>query len=84
MSGAMEKRIDTAIVNAERAANHVENGGQIGWWVKSGYIIVDIDEGKQEALKVIKRLGIKTLMAQTPHGVHMYLRQRKTFLREWE
>lgn len=74
-----KKRIDTAIVNAERAANHVENGGQIGWWVKSGYIIVDIDEGKQEALKVIKRLGIKTLMAQTPHGVHMYFKTEKDF-----
>ncbi len=74
-----KKRIDTAIVNATRAEDHVEHGGQIGWWVKSGYIIVDIDEGKEKALKVIKRLGIKTLMAQTPHGVHMYFKTNKDF-----
>ena len=50
-----KKRIDTAIVSSAIAADHVEHGGQIGWWVKSGYIIVDIDEGKEEALKAIKR-----------------------------
>ena len=53
-----KKRIDTAIVNATRAEDHVEHGGQIGWWVKSGYIIVDIDEGKEKALKVISILII--------------------------
>lgn len=74
-----KKRIDTAIVNGDRAEDHVEHGGQIGWWVKSGYIIVDIDEGKEKALKVIKKLGIKTLMSQTPHGVHMYFKTNKDF-----
>lgn len=74
-----KKRLDTAIVTAAKAQDHVDNGGQIGWWVKSGYIIVDIDEGKEEALKVIKRLGVKTLMAQTPHGVHMYFKTDKDF-----
>ena len=74
-----KKRIDTAIVSSAIAADHVEHGGQIGWWVKSGYIIVDIDEGKEEALKAIKRLGIKTLMAQTPHGVHMYFKTDRDF-----
>ena len=28
---------------------------------------------------MIKRLGIKTLMAQTPHGVHMYFKTNKDF-----
>jgi P4 family phage/plasmid primase-like protien len=74
-----KKRMDTAIVNHSKAQDHVENGGQIGWWVKSGYIIVDIDEGKEKALKAIKRLGIKTLMSQTPHGVHMYFKTDKDF-----
>lgn len=74
-----KKRIDTAIVNAARAKNHIENGGQIGWWLTSGFIIVDIDEGKEQALKVIKKLGIKTLMSQTPHGIHMYFRTNKDF-----
>lgn len=74
-----KKRIDTAIVNASRAKDHVEHGGQIGWWVKSGYIIVDIDEGKEKALKVIRKLGIRTLMSQTPHGVHMYFKTNKDF-----
>ena len=39
-----KKRLDTAIVSAPVADNHVFSGGQIGWWVRSGYIVVDIDE----------------------------------------
>jgi len=69
-----KKRIDTAIVNEQAADAHVFSGGQIGWWVRSGYIIVDIDEGKEEALQVVKRLGLKTLMAQTPKGLHLYFK----------
>lgn len=74
-----KKRIDSAIVNYKTAKTHVSNGGQLGWWVKSGYIVVDIDEGKQEALKVIKRLGLKTLISQTPKGLHLYFRTTKEF-----
>lgn len=74
-----KRRLDTAIVDFEKATKHVENGGQIGWWVRPNYIIVDIDEGKEKALKVIKKLGIKTLMSQTPKGVHMYFKTTKDF-----
>lgn len=74
-----KKRIDTAIVSMQKAKSHTFSGGQIGWWVRSGYIIVDIDEGKEQALKIVKRLGIKTLMAQTPHGVHLYFKTTKDF-----
>ena len=69
-----KKRLDTAIVNEAAASAHVFSGGQIGWWVRSGYIIVDIDEGKQEALEVVKRLKLKTLMCQTPKGLHLYFK----------
>lgn len=69
-----KKRIDTAIVNEQAADAHVFSGGQIGWWVRSGYIIVDIDEGKEQAMAVVKRLGLKTLMAQTPKGLHLYFK----------
>lgn len=72
-------RTDTAIVDTKRAEAHLFSGGTVGWWVRSGYIIVDIDEGKEEALRAIKRLGIKTLMAQTPKGVHMYFKTEKDF-----
>ena len=41
-----KKRIDTAIVSMQQAESHLFSGGQIGWWVRTGYIIVDIDEGK--------------------------------------
>mgnify|MGYP000659936612 CR=1 FL=1 len=54
-----KKRIDTAIVSMQQAESHLFSGGQIGWWVRTGYIIVDIDEGKEEALKVIKQQGGK-------------------------
>ena len=74
-----KKRLDTAIVNEKAADDHVFSGGQIGWWVRSGYIIVDIDEGKEQAMKVVKRLKLKTLMAQTPHGLHLYFKCDKEF-----
>lgn len=79
-----KKRIDTGIVSLQKAQEHVFSGGQVGWWVRSGYIIVDIDadgtpEGKQKALDCIKYLGIKTLMMKTPHGVHLYFKTVKDF-----
>lgn len=74
-----KKRLDSSIVNAEAADAHLFSGGQIGWWVRSGYIVVDIDEGKAEALKVIKRLGLKTLMTQTPKGLHLYFKCDKEY-----
>lgn len=79
-----KKRIDTGIVALQKAQAHVFSGGQVGWWVRSGYIIVDIDadgtpEGKQKALDCIKFLGVKTLMMKTPHGVHLYFKTNKDF-----
>ena len=74
-----KKRLDTAIVSAPVADNHVFSGGQIGWWVRSGYIVVDIDEGKEEALKVIKKLKLKTLACKTPKGLHLYFKCDKEY-----
>lgn len=74
-----KERIDPAIVGCEAAETHLFSGGQIGWWVKTGYIVVDIDEGKEEALQVIKKLGLKTLICKTPKGVHMYFKTNKDF-----
>lgn len=74
-----KRRIDSAIVDLQKAQAHIRNGGQIGWWVRSGYIIVDIDEGQKQALKVIKELGLKTLMCKTPKGLHLYFKSTKEF-----
>lgn len=74
-----KKRIDPSIVDEQSALDHVSNGGQIGWWVKSGYIIVDIDEGKEEALKIIKKLKLKTLICKTPKGLHLYFKSTKDY-----
>jgi P4 family phage/plasmid primase-like protien len=74
-----KKRIDSAIVGLKAAEAHVFAGGQIGWWVRSGYIVVDIDEGKKEALEVVKALGLKTLMCKTPKGLHLYFKTDKDF-----
>ena len=74
-----KKRLDPAIVGEKAAEAHLFSGGQIGWWVRSGYIIVDIDEGKEQALKIIKALKLKTLMAQTPKGLHLYFKTDKDF-----
>lgn len=74
-----KKRIDSAIVPVETAESHVFSGGQIGWWVKSGYIVVDVDEGKEQILAIVKKLKIRTLMAQTPKGLHMYFKTNAEF-----
>lgn len=74
-----KKRIDTGIVTIESAIDHISSGGQIGWWVRTGYIIVDIDEGQQEALKIIQRLKLKTLICKTPKGLHLYFKSNKDF-----
>lgn len=74
-----KKRIDTAIVNVATAERHLFSGGTIGWWVRSNYIVVDIDQGKEEALEVIKKLGIKTLMSKTPKGLHLYFKTDKEY-----
>lgn len=74
-----KKRLDTAVVNMKLADTHIFNGGQIGWWVRTGYIIVDIDEGQEEALAVIKALKLKTLICKTPKGLHLYFKCDKDF-----
>lgn len=74
-----KKRIDTAVVNCKAADAHLFSGGQIGWWVRTGYIIVDIDEGKEQALEIIKKLHLRTLMCQTPKGLHLYFKCDKEF-----
>lgn len=74
-----KKRIDSAIVSVESADSHVFSGGQIGWWVKEGYIVIDVDEGKEQILQIVKKLKIKTLMAQTPKGLHIYFKTDKDF-----
>ncbi len=74
-----KKRIDSAIVDERAAENHLFNGGQIGWWVRTGYIIVDIDEGQEEALKIIKALKLKTLVCKTPKGLHVYFKSNKDY-----
>lgn len=74
-----KKRLDTAVVNMKMADTHIFNGGQIGWWVRTGYIIVDIDEGQEQALEVIKALKLKTLICKTPKGLHLYFKCDKDF-----
>ena len=74
-----KKRLDNSIVSEKAADAHLFSGGQIGWWVRSGYIVVDIDEGKDKAIQVVKRLKLKTLMAQTPKGLHLYFKCDKEY-----
>lgn len=74
-----KKRLDPNIVDEKAALEHISSGGQIGWWVRSGYIVVDIDEGKEEALKVIKKLKLKTLICKTPKGLHLYFKSTKDY-----
>lgn len=70
-----KERVDSAIVGVEAAEAHLFNGGTIGWWVRSGYIVVDIDEGQEQALSIIKKLGLKTLVCRTTKGIHLYFKE---------
>jgi P4 family phage/plasmid primase-like protien len=72
-------RKDSAIVGRSVAEAHIFAGGQISWWVRTGYIIVDVDEGREKALKILKALGIKTLMMKTPRGLHLYFKTTKEY-----
>ncbi|MDP4093573.1 MAG: AAA family ATPase [Bacillota bacterium] len=74
-----KERISSEIVGIKEANKHLSTGGTIGWWVCSGYIIVDIDEGKEQVLQVIKQLGLKTLTCKTPKGVHLYFKTDKEY-----
>ena len=74
-----KKRLDNSIVNVKAADAHIFSGGQIGWWVRSGYIIVDIDEGQEQAIKIVKALKLKTLICRTPKGLHLYFKCNKDY-----
>lgn len=74
-----KRRLDTAIVDESAANSHIFSGGTLGWWVRTGYIVVDIDEGKEQALKVIKHFKLKTLMCKTPKGLHLYFKTTRDF-----
>lgn len=74
-----KKRVDSAIVGLEAAEAHLFNGGTIGWWVRSNYIVVDIDEGQAEAMKIIKSLKLNTLVCKTTKGLHLYFKNDKDY-----
>lgn len=65
------------ILNVDQAEAHLKSGGQIGWWVRTGYIVVDIDEGQKEAIQAIRALGIDTLIGRTTKGLHVYFKTDK-------
>ena len=69
-----KERQDPDIVNVDAAEAHLFSGGTIGWWVREGFIVVDIDEHADKALEMIKALKIKTLCCKTPRGVHLYFK----------
>lgn len=70
-------RIDSDIVDMDSALEHLESGGTIGWWIKPGYIVVDVDEGQKQTIEIIKDLEIKTLMCKTKRGIHLYFKCHK-------
>lgn len=74
-----KERIDPAILNVDSANSHLFSGGSVGWWVRTGYIVVDIDEGREQAIAMIKKLGIKTLMCKTPKGLHLYFKTDREY-----
>lgn len=73
-----KERISKDVVSYEIAQRHIDKGGQVGWWVTSGHIVVDIDEGRDQAVKSIKAFGLQTLICKTPKGLHLYFKTSAT------
>ena len=74
-----KKSIDTSTCDLKEAQEWLDRGNQIGWWLRSGYIVVDIDEGKKEALECIKRTKLRTFMCKTGKGIHLYFKTDKEY-----
>lgn len=69
-----KERIDPRIVDYKTALAHIDRGGTVGYWVQPPYIVLDIDEGKQETKRVMSHLKMRTLCCATPKGIHMYFK----------
>lgn len=69
-----KERQDPEIINLSEAEAHLATGGTIGWWVREGYVVVDIDEHADIALNILKYLNVNTLCCKTPRGVHLYFK----------
>lgn len=69
-----KERIKKGEFDVDTAERHLFQGGSVGWWVRPGYVVVDVDEGKEQAKAMLKALGIKTLVAETNKGLHIYFK----------
>lgn len=60
----------------------VKENKSIGLIVPSGYVVIDIDEGKEKAKRALKALNIKTLVVETPKGLHLFFHTNKKLNRK--
>lgn len=66
------------IVDRDTAIRWLERpGNTVGWWVTQGYVVVDVDEGKDEAKAMLRKLKINTLVCETNKGLHIYFKTDK-------
>ena len=78
-----KKRLDNAIVSSRVANDHVFSGGQVGWWVRSGYIVVDIDEGNLIKIPIDKTKMSYTMMSGNPiNNIVVSIEDMRLFIRK--
>lgn len=54
----------------------------VGLIVPDGYVVIDIDEGKEEAKRALKALNVKTLVMETPKGLHLFFKTSRKLTRK--
>lgn len=61
---------------------HTKENKSIGLIIPEGYVVVDIDEGKEEAKRALRALNVKTTVVETPKGLHLFFKTNKKLSRK--
>lgn len=73
-------RLDNKQYTEDELANHLANGGTVGWLVSDGYVVVDIDnmEDSDVVYKMLEHEGIKFGCHTTRKGKHFFFKSPNT------
>lgn len=77
-----KKRINSLKYTVEEAEEWLatDNICKLGWWIAPDYIVLDFDdrEAAKMVLQLLKENDIRTLIAKTTRGIHIYFRYNYT------
>jgi hypothetical protein len=76
----IDKEWQTLNLNIEQCAEHVINGGWLGWKVPAGFIDIDVDTNHATVERVLSFLHTNNITApvmRSPNGIHVLFRDDK-------